>query len=61
MQKVDQKLLDDLHDQFYRLDADGSGALQEDDLILLAEQKLQTMKKTALQKYEESKLKIRSL
>lgn len=32
MNKVDQTLLDDLHSQFDKLDADGSGGLQNDDL-----------------------------
>ena len=56
MNKVDQKMLDDLHAQFYRLDADGSGALQEDDLELLTSRKLSEQRKLALEKFENSKL-----
>lgn len=58
MSKVDQKMLDELHDQFYRLDADGSGALQEDDLVLLAEEKLNEQRKIALERFEKKKLGI---
>ena len=40
MNKVVQHLLDELHRQFERLDADGSGGLEKDDLDILTEQKL---------------------
>ena len=56
MNKVDQKLLDELHAQFFKLDADGSGALQEEDLELLAAQKLAQQRDIVLDKYERSKL-----
>ena len=56
MNKVDQKMLDDLHNQFYKLDADGSGALQEEDLELLASQKLAEQRRVALENFEKSKL-----
>mmetsp|Transcript_26161 Transcript_26161/g.38971 ORF Transcript_26161/g.38971 Transcript_26161/m.38971 type:complete len:646 (-) Transcript_26161:105-2042(-) len=58
MNKVDQKLLDELHAQFFKLDADGSGALQEDDLELLAAQKLAEQREIVLKNYEKSKLPL---
>lgn len=56
MHKVDQNLLDELHDQFEKLDADGSGGLQQDDLELLTERKLKERRQQAIQKYQLSLL-----
>jgi len=56
MKKVDQPLLDDLHDQFNKLDADGSGGLQKDDLELLAERKLAERRDRALKNYKHNLL-----
>lgn len=39
MQKVDQKSVDEVKAVFQSLDADGSGTLQKEDLILLVERK----------------------
>jgi voltage-gated potassium channel len=52
MHKVDQGLLDDLHDQFNALDADGSGGLQEDDLEILKERKHERRREAALARYK---------
>ena len=57
MNKLDQKLLDDLHRQFHVLDADGSGGLQKDDLELLTKQKLIEQRNSAIVKYKESFLR----
>lgn len=54
MNKVDQNLLDDLHRQFYALDADGSGGLQKEDLDILTEQKLNERRNIALEKYKNT-------
>lgn len=54
MNKVDQRLLDELHRQFERLDADGSGGLQQDDLELLAERALAERRSQVLMKYRTS-------
>ena len=54
MNKVDQQLLNDLHAQFERLDADGSGGLQQDDLEILTERKLTEYRSRALKEYEEN-------
>lgn len=56
MHKVDQNLLDELHNQFEKLDADGSGGLQQDDLELLTERKLKERRQHAMEKYEISLL-----
>jgi hypothetical protein len=56
MHKVDQNLLDELHAQFEKLDADGSGGLQQDDLELLTERKLKERRQQAIERYERSLL-----
>jgi potassium channel subfamily K len=56
MHKVDQNLLDELHAQFEKLDADGSGGLQQDDLELLTERKLRERRQHAIEKYQNSLL-----
>ncbi len=56
MNKVDRKLLDQLHAQFERLDADNSGGLQEDDLVILTQQKLSERRERALTHYKENLL-----
>ena len=59
MNKVDQGLLDDLHRQFDVLDADGSGGLQEDDIIILTERKLSERRQKILVKYRDALLRRR--
>ena len=59
MNKVDQGLLDDLHRQFEVLDADGSGGLQEDDIIILTERKLSERRQKILVKYRDALLRRR--
>ncbi len=54
MNKVDQRLLDELHAQFERLDADGSGGLQKDDLDILTERKLSENRDRALNEYHQT-------
>ena len=61
MNKVDQRLLDELHTQFERLDADGSGGLQKDDLEILTQRKLSENRGCALKEYEQMLLEDRSL
>jgi len=56
MHKVDQHLLDELHAQFEKLDADGSGGLQQDDLDILTERKLEERRNQALKRYQRSLL-----
>ncbi len=56
MHKVDQNLLDELHSQFEKLDADGSGGLQQDDLVLLTERKLKERRQEALKRYKSNLL-----
>mmetsp|Transcript_10464 Transcript_10464/g.22722 ORF Transcript_10464/g.22722 Transcript_10464/m.22722 type:complete len:660 (-) Transcript_10464:87-2066(-) len=56
MNKVDQALLEDLHSQFQKLDADGSGGLESDDLVLLTEQKLNERRRVILEKYRSALL-----
>ena len=56
MHKVDQNLLDELHAEFEKLDADGSGGLQQDDLELLTERKLKERRQQAIERYERSLL-----
>lgn len=51
MNKVDQSLLDELHLQFEKLDADGSGGLQQDDLVLITQRKLEERRNRALECY----------
>lgn len=51
MHKVDQGLLDELHVQFEKLDADGSGGLQQDDLVLLTARKLTERREQAMKRY----------
>lgn len=43
MQKVDKKSIDELKALFYSLDANGTGALEKADLILLAQRKRERM------------------
>jgi len=57
MNKVDQQLLDELHNQFCKLDADGSGGLQKEDLDLLTERKLGERRNKALAKYKSTLLR----
>mmetsp|Transcript_16552 Transcript_16552/g.34156 ORF Transcript_16552/g.34156 Transcript_16552/m.34156 type:complete len:687 (-) Transcript_16552:18-2078(-) len=52
MKKVDQTLLNDLHSQFRKMDADGSGSLQKSDLELLAKRKLAVRRKLTLAAYK---------
>ncbi|GMI05982.1 hypothetical protein TrRE_jg7585, partial [Triparma retinervis] len=52
MNKVDQTLLNDLHAQFRKMDADGSGSLQKSDLELLAKRKLAVRRKLTLAAYK---------
>ena len=59
MNKVDQALLDDLHHQFEVLDADGSGGLQEDDIVILTERKLSERRQKVLVKYRDALLRRR--
>lgn len=61
MNKVDQALLDDLHSQFQKLDADGSGGLESDDLVLLTEQKLNERRRVILEKYRSALLQRQGL
>jgi len=56
MNKVDQKLLDELHAQFQRLDADGSGGLEQDDLEILTRRKLEENRARNLLDYKSSLL-----
>ena len=39
MQKVDPEMMMDLKDLFEKLDVDGSGTLQKEDLVLMAQKK----------------------
>ncbi|GMI08946.1 hypothetical protein TrVE_jg11415 [Triparma verrucosa] len=48
MQKVDQSLLNQLHAQFDKIDEDGSGHLQKEDLELAAKKKLAMRRKMKL-------------
>ena len=54
MNKVDQALLDDLHASFRKMDADGSGSLQKEDLELLAKKKLDLSRQLKLAAYRNS-------
>jgi len=56
MQKVDRTFLDKLHGQFEKLDADGSGGLDQDDLEMITESKLEDRRKEALEIYRKSLL-----
>jgi potassium channel subfamily K len=60
MGKVDKTMLDELHAQFNRLDADGSGGLQQDDLEILTERKLSEQRAMMLEKYSQSILQIKN-
>ena len=50
MHKVDQDLLDDLHSQFDKMDADGSGVLNKSDIDLMAKRKLALRRRLTLAK-----------
>ena len=52
MKKVDKALLDDLHRQFRKMDADGSGSLQKADLELIAKRKIDVRRKLTLAAYK---------
>lgn len=56
MNKVDQRLLDELHAQFEKLDADRSGGLQQDDLEILTRKKLQKCRMKRLSLYKNDVL-----
>lgn len=56
MNKVDQRLLDELHAQFEKLDADRSGGLQQDDLEILTRKKLQECRMKRLSLYKNDVL-----
>jgi len=58
MQKVDRDLLEKLHVQFERLDADGSGGLQPDDLEILTKERLHERRQNALREYNQSILPV---
>ena len=58
MQKVDRDLLDKLHAQFERLDADGSGGLEPDDLEILTKERLHERRQKALKEYSQSILPV---
>lgn len=45
MNKVDQELITDLTAQFNRLDVDGTGCLEKEDLIIVAKRKLHSSKR----------------
>jgi len=47
MQKVDQDLIENLTEQFERLDVDGSGCLEKEDLVIVAKRKLHSSKRKA--------------
>ena len=57
MKKVDQALLDDLHTQFKKMDADNSGSLQKEDLEMLAKRKLAVRRKLTLAAYKAEVIK----
>lgn len=61
MNKVDERLLEELHDQFERLDAGGSGGLQKDDLDILTELKLKERRELALRQYQDSLLETEEI
>jgi len=56
MNKVDRKLLDELHAQFEKLDADGSGGLQQDDLEILTRRKLEECRTKKLLHYKSMRM-----
>jgi hypothetical protein len=57
MNKVDQELMNDLTAQFNRLDVDGTGCLEKEDLIIVAKRKLRTSsRKLQLGKYKQELL-----
>jgi potassium channel subfamily K len=57
MNKVDQELMDALTTQFNRLDVDGTGCLEKEDLIIVAKRKLQSSRrKLQLCKYKQELL-----
>jgi len=58
MQKVDRDLLEKLHVQFERLDADGSGGLQPDDLEILTKERLHERRQNALREYNQNLLPV---
>jgi potassium channel subfamily K len=61
MNKVDQEILKDLTAQFNRLDVDGTGSLEKEDLIIVAKRKLKsTKRKLQLAQYKAQLLKANS-
>jgi potassium channel subfamily K len=57
MNKVDQELITDLTAQFNRLDVDGTGCLEREDLIIVAKKKLHCSKrKLQLRQYKQELL-----
>lgn len=58
MNKVDKDLIEQLMDQFNRLDADGTGSLEKEDLIIVAKRKLHSSKhKLELAQYKQRLLR----
>lgn len=58
MQKVDQDLIDNLTTQFNRLDVDGTGCLEKEDLVIVAKRKLLSSKrKLELAEYKQQLLR----
>lgn len=53
MHKVDKQLFDSLHDQFKKLDVQGDGTLNKNDLKIMAERKMKNVSnKLALSMYK---------
>lgn len=58
MQAVDQGLIDNLTAQFERLDVDGTGSLEKEDLMIVAKRKLHsTKRKIELSEYKQHLLR----
>ena len=58
MQKVDEETIDRLTAQFNRLDVDGSGTLEKEDLVIVAKRKLHSSKrKVELAHYKQQLLR----
>lgn len=61
MNKVDQEIVKDLTAQFNRLDVDGNGMLEKEDLIIVAKRRLKsTKRKLQLAQYKAQLLKANS-